>query len=363
MSDRIWLDAANTIIKAGMIPMPLTDTMLDLIRTILTPEQAAFVPFFSGSMNHGQLKDKSGLEDDALNAMLEGLMDNGVITGTRSKGSGAMVYRLMGPFPGIFEFTMMRGGTGEKEKKLARLFDRLFDELAGMVQQNYDEVIKMARAFPPVARVVPLETEINLDKNAVLPFEEVRKIVDKFDTVAVTNCYCRHEKELLGEPCRVTDKKENCLMFGKIAQFAMDHRFARSITKEDAHRILREAEEEGLVHKAFHVNLDPNREEEAICNCCKCCCGTFQMYYKGAAPLHNLSTFIARVNRDDCSGCGECADKCPMEAIDFDDEIAVINEERCIGCGVCAHHCPLEVISLEKTELRHVFVPPKRRGA
>jgi Pyruvate/2-oxoacid:ferredoxin oxidoreductase delta subunit len=359
--EKVWLDAANAIIRAGMMPMPLTGTILDLIKTILTEEQARFITNFSGAMNLDQIREKSGMGGPALDAMLESLMDGGVITGTRSKGTGTMVYRLMGPFPGIFEFTMMRGGTGEKEKSQARLFDRLFDELAGMVQKNYDQIIEATRSFPPLARVVPMDTEIDRDKEAVLPMEEVNRIVDKYDTIAVTNCYCRHEKELLGEPCRVTGEKNNCLMFGKMAQFAMEHNFARPISRDDARRVLRESEKAGLVHKAFHVNLDPDREEEAICNCCKCCCGTFQMYYKGAAPLHNLATFMAAVERDACTGCGLCEEKCPMEAIVITDGIAAVLVDKCIGCGVCASQCALDAVQIHKTGLRHVFVPPKRR--
>ncbi|MBN2160933.1 MAG: 4Fe-4S binding protein [Spirochaetes bacterium] len=361
MSEQVWLSAANAVIRAGMIPMPLTDTILELIKSIITENQARFLSFFSGSMNRDQISEKSGMSGKELDTMLESLMDCGVITGTRSRGTGTMIYRLMGPFPGIFEFTMMRGGTGEKEKRQARLFDRLFDELADLVQKNYDQVIAATRSFKPVARVVPIDSEIDRDKDVVLPMEEVNKIVDKFDTIAVTTCYCRHEKELLGDPCKVTNEKNNCLMFGKIAEFAMEHRFARPISKEDARRVLRESEEAGLVHKAFHVNLDPDREEEAICNCCKCCCGTFQMYYKGAAPLHNLATFMASVDKEACTGCALCEEKCPMEAIVITDGIASVIEDKCIGCGVCASQCGQDAIHIRKTELRHVFVPPVRK--
>lgn len=360
MSEKLWLNAAQAVIRAGMLPMPLTETILELVKTILTEDQARFIPVFSGPMNRDQIKAKSGKDGRELDAMLESLMDGGVITGTRSKGSGTMVYRLMGPFPGLFEFTMMRGGTGEKEKRQARLFDRLFNELAGMVHDNYDQIIEAMRVFPPVARVVPLDAGVDPDKEAVLPTKEVIRIVEKFDDIAVTTCYCRHEKELLGEPCRVTREKNNCLMFGKIAQFAMEHNFARPISKEDALRVLHESAEAGLVHKAFHVNLDPDREEEAVCNCCKCCCGTFQMFYKGAAPLHNLTSFMASVAVDACSGCGLCEEKCPMEAITITDRIAAVMENRCIGCGVCASQCPQDAIHMHKTGPRKVFVPPKR---
>ncbi|MFX0044085.1 MAG: indolepyruvate ferredoxin oxidoreductase subunit alpha, partial [Candidatus Hodarchaeota archaeon] len=96
------------------------------------------------------------------------------------------------------------------------------------------------------------------------------------------------------------------------------------------------------------------------CNCCSCCCGMFQMYYRGVLPLHTISSYLAKVDDQICIGCGTCVEKCPMETIDLDDSIANVNDEKCIGCGVCAHHCPEEAINLERTGPRHVFIPPKK---
>ena len=70
-------------------------------------------------------------------------------------------------------------------------------------------------------------------------------------------------------------------------------------------------------------------------------------------------TYVA-VDWDLCIGCGTCDEKCPMDAITLEDNIAMINEDRCIGCGICAHHCPEGAMTLNRTGLRNVFVPPPR---
>lgn len=54
----------------------------------------------------------------------------------------------------------------------------------------------------------------------------------------------------------------------------------------------------------------------------------------------------AVVDKDQCTGCGQCADICPVEAIKIEDGIAVVSDE-CIECGVCVDTCPFEAISLE----------------
>ncbi len=47
-----------------------------------------------------------------------------------------------------------------------------------------------------------------------------------------------------------------------------------------------------------------------------------------------------------CTGCGICADTCPMEAITVDD-IAEVDADKCTDCGTCVDECPNEAISLQ----------------
>ncbi|MBN2495059.1 MAG: CoB--CoM heterodisulfide reductase iron-sulfur subunit A family protein [Deltaproteobacteria bacterium] len=50
----------------------------------------------------------------------------------------------------------------------------------------------------------------------------------------------------------------------------------------------------------------------------------------------------AYIDEELCSGCKNCLDICPYNAIDFDDEKnrAVLNEALCKACGTCAATCP-----------------------
>jgi len=361
-SEKIWQKAAKRIVGAGYVPFPISDTLIDLLKVLMTEEQAQFVHqvFKKSSLRMDQIKERTDLDDASIMNMLNDLMDGGVIVSSFSRTTGVDIYRLMGPFPGMFEYTFMRGESTEKEKKLVLLFEKMFDEMVEVVQKNYDVVTKMSKDSPPITRIVPVEELIDVGQEEVVPREELSKILDEYDIFAKAHCYCRHEKDLLNDPCKVTKEKYNCLLLDKSAKYCIDHNFGEAITREDAKRVLQEAEDIGLVHKIFHVHLDPMRKIEGICSCCKCCCGPFQTYYRGMGPFHSLTSYLAKINEDDCIGCGTCVEKCPMETIELVDAIAVINEEKCIGCGVCAHHCPEEAINLERTGSRDVFVPPKR---
>ncbi len=368
MSEKLWNKVARTIVKAGMFPIPITDTLIEFLQTVITEEQAEFLLIFKKrSLSIDQIKAKTELDDNALDKMLNGLMDNGIVISAPSKSTGIMVYRLMGPYPGIFEYSLMRGKTDDKYKKLAQLANKMFKEIAVKTSENYESRVNLFRQMPAIDRTLPVEKEVDVGSEAVMPYEEIKKYLEEYgkeeNNIAVATCYCRHEHDLLNDPCKLNAPKKNCFLFDKSAKFAIEHDFASPISIDDALKLFREAEDYGLVHKVFHVHSDPEKGIEAMCNCCKCCCGIIQMHYRGVGPFHTISSYLANVSEEDCIGCGTCVEKCPMEAIELEDETASIDVDRCIGCGVCAYHCPEEAIHLKRTGQRDVFIPPNKISA
>ena len=365
MSEKFWYKVAKTIMKAGKIPLPITDTFIEFLQTVISEEQAKFILIYKkSSLNIDQIKARTDLDDDALNKMLDDLMNNGIIMSVPSEDTGIMIYRLNPPLPGIIEFSLMRGIKSDKYKRVAELVERYFDELGAKIQQNYESISKVYTKIPAFDRIIPVGKEVEVGTEVVMLYEDVEKYLEKFgkeeNNIAVGHCYCRHQHDLLNDPCKLGAPKLNCFLFDKSAKFAIEHNFASPISKEEALKIFREAEDYGLVHKVFHIHSDPKKGIEAICNCCKCCCGIFGMYHRGVLPLHTISSYISRVNEEDCVGCGTCIEKCPLEAIDLENSIATVNEDLCIGCGVCAHHCPEDAIHLERIVPRDVIIPLKK---
>ncbi len=52
------------------------------------------------------------------------------------------------------------------------------------------------------------------------------------------------------------------------------------------------------------------------------------------------------INNEKCTGCGQCVDVCPVEAITMNDDKAKIDQETCIECGACVSECPNEAIEM-----------------
>lgn len=50
------------------------------------------------------------------------------------------------------------------------------------------------------------------------------------------------------------------------------------------------------------------------------------------------------IDRELCTGCGDCLPVCPVGAIELVSDYAEINEERCVECSVCyrSQGCPVE---------------------
>jgi ferredoxin len=358
-----WYKIARNFIRAGKLPLPQNDTVLEILKMILSEEQAEFLlKFKKSSYNADTIKTISDLDEESLNKMLNELMHLGMISGIASRRTGIMVYHLTPFFPGVLEFTLMRGETNPQTKRIAQLWEKYFDEMAEGAQKNFETFIPLIKsAAKSIDRVVPVEEEIKVKEEKILPFEELSKILEEVSPIGLMTCYCRHRKDLLEEPCKVTNNRKNCFSFNRPAKFLISQGFAEEVSKEKALEILTQCEEEGgLVHKAFHNALDPDQELDGMCACCKCCCGTFDIHYKGALPLMSIASYLAKVDAEVCIGCETCVEQCNAEAIELEDGIAVVDEERCIGCGLCAHHCPEEAMSMERTGPREVFVPPPK---
>ncbi|MEN8123206.1 MAG: 4Fe-4S dicluster domain-containing protein [Bacteroidota bacterium] len=210
----------------------------------------------------------------------------------------------------------------------------------------------------PQMRTIPISKSIQTQNN-VSTFDEVAELLKHAEApFAIFECICRQKKSLLGEPCKVTDRKETCFAVGSVAQTVIQSDIGREITFDESMSILDQNQKQGLV-------LQPSNTEKAefICSCCGCCCGMLSMHKNLPKPVDFwASNFYAVVDNDACDGCGNCEKRCQVGAATVSEETqqTSIDLNRCIGCGVCIPTCPQKAITLQK-KLEEVRPPQTKK--
>ncbi len=203
----------------------------------------------------------------------------------------------------------------------------------------------------PQLRTIPVGRSLT-PQHEVLPYEQAEEIVRAQNRFVVAPCICRREHTMLEKGC--DRPEETCLIFGTTADYYLRNGLGREIDLEETLEILNLAEEAGFV-------LQPSNAKKAvnICLCCGCCCLVLRNIKRHPKPASLISSpFVAAVNLDTCEGCGDCVDRCQMEALELGDRTVALNLDRCIGCGLCITACPTEsLVMVRKPESEQPEVP------
>ncbi len=231
---------------------------------------------------------------------------------------------------------------------------RMDKELAALTNSYMEEAFLsgMGNNIPPL-RTIPVGKSFDV-VHQVAAYEDAKSIVNGKDKIALANCICRTQQNLIDKGC---DKPmEACLMFGSHADYYVENKMGRYITSEEACQILDQCEEAGLVNQPANM-VNPG----GMCNCCGDCCGVLRALNLLPNPGELVyNRYWAVIDQEECTGCEACLDRCQMNAIKIDDT-AKINVARCIGCGLCVTTCPMDAIQLEEKP-KDLQVPPPASG-
>jgi NAD-dependent dihydropyrimidine dehydrogenase PreA subunit len=304
------------------------------ILEILFPQEEAEValklPFENKTIL--QLQELYPEKADALEDILQRMVSMGTVFTSQSAGK-ERVYCLLPTVVGFAETPFWAGKDTPMARRLAPLWRQYCDEAFNN---------ELARGTP-VMRVIPIETSLK-DNSQILPFDVIKEKLDKVTYCAVAQCPCRQMSRLSGEGC--DHSLENCLHFDSMGRFIVEQSMGREITKEEALKILREADAEGLVHACDNIN----GYMSTICNCCGCCC-VFLIAVKRGLNAMSPSNYVAKVDVDICVGCSTCEERCPMDAVKVgEDDVASVDPSTCIGCGSCTSTCATGAIGLIRRE-------------
>ena len=321
-----------------------SETLCAILRALVTEEEArllALLPLRAVPVERAA--GIWGIDREAARAVLESAAGKGVVY-VFPEG-GCKRYLLAPPVLGFVEFSLMR-----TDGKLdAELLSRLYHQYC---QIEGDFIRQQGSAHPALARVFAHEAMLGETvASEVLCWDRVSAGIDSASRITVGRCYCRTKRRYLGQACDAP--QEVCLTFNGVADYLATYGIAREISRDEAHGIVRDCMELGL------VQIGDNKRDglAVICNCCGCCCDILGGYRRfGGTGLVSPSAFVAAVTTELCGGCGTCVARCPVGAVTTASGRAKVDGGVCLGCGVCARFCPTGACSM-RLRPKRPFVP------
>ena len=309
-------------LPAGFPATP-TGVEIKILQKLFTPEQAQLTMKLEQEPEEvPAIAARTGIDESELAKKLEDMAQKGLIF--RVRDGDKALYQAFQFVVGVYEFQL---------KTLDKEFCELFEEYLPYLG------LSLMAIKTKQMRVIPVESSIKAVP-AVETYNKVRELVKEQELICVQQCICRKEQGLLGNECDMP--QETCIGFGDFAQYYIDNKMGKAINTEEALKLLDEAEEAGLV-------LSPTNSQDiaAICCCCSCCCPILKNTKMLPRPADFIQSYYqAKIDADLCVACGECIDRCQMDAIEEGEDVSNIIDERCIGCGLCVSTCPEEAISL-----------------
>jgi Pyruvate/2-oxoacid:ferredoxin oxidoreductase delta subunit len=188
-----------------------------------------------------------------------------------------------------------------------------------------------------------LEHSKALHFGQVLPIEDVERIIDMVDSVTRIPCGCRFLSTGL------TDKR---YCFGLITggqphsgKFPDASSSLEVLGKDEAKRIMREFDREGLIHTVW-TGVTPY--VIGLCNCDRDCLAYTGSIVRRGSPTFFRAEYVCKVDPDLCSGCKDCVKQCQFGAQFYSSALGkvYIDPTRCFGCGVCRAACPTDAIQM-----------------
>jgi Na+-translocating ferredoxin:NAD+ oxidoreductase subunit B len=220
-------------------PATASGVEIRILKHLFTPEKAKIALNLSAVPEPLERiyrrAEKSGYSKAQVEEALDRLVEKGAILDGSflAKGRKGKDYSKV-PFAiGMFELQV----------------NKLTSEFARDAYQYMDEAFakELHRKKTSQMRTIPKNREIAPERYIESYDDARQRVTNSTGPFAVMNCICRQSKDLLGEPCKLTEMRETCIALNAIAEVCIEKEIGRAITREDTLDLLNQAETVGMV--------------------------------------------------------------------------------------------------------------------
>ncbi len=330
-----------------------------------------------------QLLERTGWSKEEFVNAFDALTGEKAVLWSETGTDGETVFRIAPMMLGWFELSCADGEvTPERELFLTEV-GNFFTRFKWMnvfgVRQVLNKLIFGLVPMSGIARLphdngqetetdktIPVDRAVEVPEGKIYSTEGVTAVIEKYGDagqIAVTNCLCRQQRALAGDPCRLDLPQEAHLWIGPFANHVVQYGYGRRISKQEAYELIQTVRDRGGVHEVMHTRMDVENEPGlSLCSCCWDCCTALGNYNRGVMPLSVKAYYMASLpDKSRCTLCGRCVEFCPVSAMQIKNNALVHDPDLCIGCGQCAYQCPEEAVVMVSNE-RVVRLPMLKKS-
>ena len=293
------------------------------LASVMTEQEAALTAHMKvrKPLTFAQLQNKSGLDADTLQQLLDDLCIKGILEYNWENLDGknpAHEKRYVLPMfvPGSAEFTVMNQQQLEEHPELGTFFERM----------TFLPLEKATKMVPPGGagigmHVIPVERAIECENHAV-DVERLSHWLKKYDRFSVGACSCRLSERARGDNAG-SDPQNWCIGVGDMADYCVETGKGHFATLDEVLDLLVLAEKNGYVHQI--TNIDGAEKIFGICNCDVNICYALRTSQLFNTPNMSRSAYVAHVESEKCVACAGCVEVCPAGAVQLGQKLGTLD--------------------------------------
>jgi len=324
---------------AEKLGAPGSERFLNVLKGMYSEEECTLLLELFEPATCAEVASRTGKDESLVYTMLEKLVDSGSLT------KGKTQYGFHKSVLALHHDVVADPAVMPVPKEITDLWaDYFYNEWYEGFFNNYKNMKEtqgrgMHRVYPAIGA---LELSPNLKPEDIIPEEDWKLIITNAKRRIVSPCGCRVSwgagkcDHLIENTCFANFDNDR-------GEYYIDKpgRALVEMTLEETLAQVKKLEESGLVH------ID-------ACYCCPDSCEImYSLKKKDRWDLLDSSRYIPVVDKETCTGCQVCIDRCHFDAIEMVKPEgskkfkACIDVDKCKGCGLCVITCEARAMHME----------------